>query len=163
MPPDRPDPFPDLLPRLRRRARRLCRTPEEAEDLAQEAALRLWQVMARPGRVERPGHYAMIVLANLARQRWRDRHPTEELFEDMAQEPPAAPARIACAEARAAIARLPRDQAAVMARLLAGESSPRAIAADLDMPLGTVMSRLARARKRLRHDLALDGSVDDLL
>ena len=93
------DPFAHLMPRLRKRARRLSRTPEEAEDLAQETALRLWQGMERARNIENPEHYAMITLHNLARQRWRTRRPTEELAEDMAQQPPAAPARLACAEA----------------------------------------------------------------
>lgn len=161
--PDPIPPFAHLMPRLRKRAQRLVRTAEEAEDLAQETALRLWQAMGRAEKIENPEHYAMIMLHNLARQRWRRRHPTEELSEDMAQAPPAAPARLACAEARAAIARLPAEQVQVMEQLLAGESSPQAIAKHMGVPLGTVMSRLARARARLRKDLALDGSVTDLL
>ena len=157
------DPFETLLPRLRKRARRLCRTAEEAEDLAQETALKLWQVLKGPTDIERPDHYAMIMLHNLARQRWRNRHETEELADDMAQTPPAAPARLACAEARAAIARLPDAQCDVMQHLLAGEISPQVIAKRTGLPLGTVMSRLARARAQLRKELDMDGSVAELL
>ena len=157
------DAFETLMPRLRKRAQRLCRTPEEAEDLAQETALKLWQVLLGPDKIDQPEHYAMIMLHNLARQRWRARRDTEELAEDMAQTPPAAPARLACAEARAAIARLPEAQCDVMKHLLAGELSPQTIAKQSGVPLGTVMSRLARARARLRKDLDMDGSVADLL
>jgi RNA polymerase sigma-70 factor (ECF subfamily) len=157
------DPFAHLMPRLRKRARRLSRTPEEAEDLAQETALRLWQGMERAHNIENPEHYAMITLHNLARQRWRTRRPTEELADDMAQQPPAAPARLACAEARAAIARLPAEQEQVMEQLLAGESSPQAISDQMGVPVGTVMSRLARARARLREELEVTGSVSELL
>lgn len=155
--------FDALLPRLRKRARRLCSSADEAEDLAQETVLRLLQVMSKPQEIAEPAHYAMIMLHNLARQKWRDRLPTEELSDEMATAEPAAPARIACAEARAAIARLPAEQAQVMAQLLAGESSPQAIATRMGVPLGTVMSRLARARVRLRKEMALDGSVSELL
>ena len=155
--------FETLLPRLRKRAQRLCRTKDEAEDLAQETALKLWQVLSGPGGIEQPEHYAMIMLHNLARQRWRGRRETEELVEDMAQTSPEAPARLACAEARAAIARLPEAQCAVMEHLLAGELSPQTIAKQTGVPLGTVMSRLARARARLRKDLDMDGSIADLL
>ncbi|MBD3663461.1 sigma-70 family RNA polymerase sigma factor [Sulfitobacter sp. TSTF-M16] len=155
--------MPTLLPRLQRRARRLCRTRDDAEDLAQEAALRLLQRLAKNNDVDRPEHYAMILLHNLARQNWRQRQETEELADDMAQTAPAAPGRIACAELRAAIAGLPCEQADLMARLLEGESSPRAIAQQTGLPLGTVMSRLARARARLRKELDVEGSVEELL
>ena len=156
--------FETLLPRLRKRARRLCRTRDEAEDLAQEVALKLWQVLNGPGGIDQPDRYAMIMLHNLARQRWRGRRETEQLADDMAQTPPAAPARLACAEARAAIARLPEAQVEVMKHLLAGELSPQTIAKQTGVPLGTVMSRLARARARLRKDLHMDdGSVAELL
>ena len=99
------------LAHTEQRAARLCRTADEAEDLAQEAALRLWQRLEGPAEIEHPEHYAMITLHNLARQRWRSRRPTEELSDDMAQTPPAAPAGLACAEPRAAIERLPCQQA----------------------------------------------------
>ncbi|MFC6583978.1 RNA polymerase sigma factor [Sulfitobacter aestuariivivens] len=107
-----------------KRARRLCRTRDDAEDLAQEAALRLLQRLAKNNDVDRPEHYAMILLHNLARQNWRQRQETEELADDMAQTAPAAPGRIACAELRAAIAGLPCEQADLMARLLEGNPAP---------------------------------------
>jgi len=157
------DPFPDLLPRLRKRALRLCRSADEADDLTQETALKLWQMLAGTDEIERPEHYAMITLHNLARQRWRGRRPTEELSDDMAQTAPAAPARLACGEARAAISRLPVEQIKVMQQLLAGESSPQVIARQTGIPLGTVMSRLARARARLRLEMDVQGSVAELL
>jgi RNA polymerase sigma-70 factor (ECF subfamily) len=159
------DPVSDILPRLRARARRLCRTPDEAEDLTQETALRVWQALHRDGHVKSPEKYAMITLHNLARSRWRTRHETEELADDMAQTAPDAPARIACAELRAAIARLPEDQADLMLEVLAGESSPQILATLHGVPVGTIMSRLARARAKLRVDMGLDAkaSVMELL
>ncbi len=56
----------DLMPKLRRRAQRLARTPDEAEDMAQETALRLLQVLEGPREIEAPEHYAMITLHNVA-------------------------------------------------------------------------------------------------
>lgn len=155
--------FEDLLPRLRARARRLCRTADEAEDVAQETALRLWQSMNGQREIENPDRYAMIMLHNLVRQRWRARRVTEELAEDTAQTAPDAPARLACAELARVIATLPEEQALVIEALCAGESSPRAIAELTGVPLGTVMSRLARARARLREEMGVERSVSELL
>ena len=156
-------PFDALMPRLRARARRLTRTAEEAEDIAQEVALKLWQMLSEDHDIRAPDRYAMIMLHNLARHRWRAARRTEELTEEMAVTEPAAPARLACAELRRAIACLPREQRALMHLVMAGETSPQALATRLGLPTGTVMSRLARARARLRKVMALEGSVVELL
>ncbi|MEM7521783.1 MAG: RNA polymerase sigma factor [Pseudomonadota bacterium] len=153
----------DLMPRINQRARRLAQDPAEAEDMAQETALRLWQVLIGEAEVSEPDRYAMVTLHNLARQRWRARRPTEELTDDMAQAQPLAPARMACRELHAAIEALPPDQGALMRLVMMGETSPRALAERLDLPQGTVMSRLARARAQLRADMKISGSVIELL
>tara|TARA_R110002049_G_scaffold23545_3_gene83399 strand:- start:124763 stop:125257 length:495 start_codon:yes stop_codon:yes gene_type:complete len=154
-----------LLPRLTRRARRLCRTADDADDLAQEVAVRLLQVLRGKTRIDTPDRYAMIMLHNLARQRWRQRREMVELSDDMALTDPEAPARLACRELRAAITRLPDDQALLMTLVQGGETSPQVLAAQTGVPLGTVMSRLSRARARLRADLGLDAdsSVAEML
>lgn len=162
---NQPDPMHILLPRLRSRARRLCRSQEEAEDLAQETVLRLLQALRKGARIEAQQSYAMIVLHNLARQRWRDRHPTEELEDDMISTPPRGPGKIACGEVHCAIDRLPDDQASLMRMVASGETSPARLAHLTNCPVGTVMSRLARARARLRSEMQLkpDAPVSDLL
>ena len=157
------DAISDILPKLLRRARRLAHNRDEAEDMAQETALRLCQALAMHDNIEAPERYAMIMLHNLARQRWRSRRPTEELTEDMAQAAPLAPARIACTELQAAIERLPADQAALMRLVMLGETSPQVLAQRVGVPKGTVMSRLGRARARLREEIGLEGSVVELL
>jgi RNA polymerase sigma factor (sigma-70 family) len=55
---------------------------------------------------------------------------------------------------RAAISRLPRADRDVLALAVLGELSYAEIAAALTLPIGTVRSRLSRARARLRADLA---------
>lgn len=160
-----PDPAPmaDLMPKLLRRARRLTRTRDEAEDIAQETALRFWQVLARKDTIQAPERYAMTMLHNLARQRWRERRATEELTDDMAQAAPIAHGRIACSELQSAIERLPADQAALMRLVINGETSPHVLAKRVGVPKGTVMSRLGRARAALREEIGLEGSVMELL
>lgn len=160
-----PDPINALIPRLRARARRLTGSAEEAEDIAQEIALRLWELQKDEADIAAPDRYAMVMLHNLVRARWRRRRPTEELSEGLLQTAPAAPARIACAELRAAIARLPRNQARLMVLVMQGESSPLVLAERLRLPPGTVMSRLARARAALRQEMGLTrkASVVELM
>ncbi|WP_164726780.1 RNA polymerase sigma factor [Shimia sediminis] len=145
-----------LLPRLRRRARRLADTPENAEDMVQDVMLRLW---VRHVAGETPNdleNYAMTALANLSRSRWRDHKPTKELEEDHLSCPADAPGVLAYQDVTAAIRRLPQDQAEVMTLVILGETSPQTIAQRLKLPVGTVNSRLARARARLRKDIGLD-------
>lgn len=157
------DPVAALLPKLLVRARRLARSRADAEDMAQETVLRLWDLLRGPAKIEDPERYAMMMMHNLARARWRGRRVTEELTDDMLQARPLAPARMACAELQAAIERLPRDQATLMRLVMIGETSPLALAERIGVPKGTVMSRLARARATLRREMALDGSVVELL
>jgi len=157
------DPLEDLLPKLLRRALRLTRTRSDAEDMVQETVLRLWQLLRQENDIDAPERYAMTMLHNLARQRWRRRQVTEELTEDMAKAAPLAPARIACAELQAAIERLPDSQAVLMRLVMMGETSPQVLADRVGVPVGTVMSRLGRARVTLRGEMALEGSVVELL
>ncbi len=144
--------------KLRRRARRLGHQPCDAEDMAQEALLRLMQRMARSP-VQTPEHYAMIILQNIARARWRARVELTELEEDTASILPAGDSRLALEALRHAIAALPPDQAQIMQLVLEGEFSPRTIAAQLHLPVGTVMSRLARARVTLRQQIGLEAGT----
>lgn len=156
-------PFTELMPRLRGRARRLARSAEEADDLVQEVALNLWQRAAKHGDIDDPERYAMIMLRHLAYRRWRRQTATEPLAEDDAVIAPEAPGRLACGELRAAIDTLPDDQRRVMEMVAAGETSPAVLARVLDLPRGTVMSRLARARAKLRREMDLAGPVSELL
>ena len=154
----------DLQRKLHRRARRLGAQHSDAEDMAQEAVLRLLQRMLR-GPLEAPEHYAMTILHNIARARWRARIETTELEEVTALTQPLAESRLALATLRRAICALPPNQAQVMEMIVQGEFSPRTIALHLGLPQGTVMSRLARARRTLRSVLGMetDSPVSELL
>ncbi|WP_050931308.1 RNA polymerase sigma factor [Aestuariivita boseongensis] len=145
----------DVLPLLNRRARKLCDNPTDAADLAQEAALKIWKRYQSGASIADPRAYAMTTLRNIARSEWRARHETDELADDMACAPPDAPRVIACAELRAAIDRLPEDQARLLKLVMTGETSPRILARRIGVRAGTVMSRLARARARLREEMGM--------
>lgn len=145
-----------LIPLLTRRARRLARSRSEAEDLVQDTLLSLCQRL-RDGRdIDDLTAYAMRTLSNRARRGWR-MQKTDELEDDHALTEPDAMLRLDCADTLAAIETLPIAQRQLMDLVVAGETSPRALATATGLPLGTVMSRLARARAKLRIALAEDA------
>ena len=155
---DKAEELAQLATRLKKRARRLGAYGADADDMVQETLLRLLQRQAR-GSVTNPQHYALIILHNIARARWRGHTATEELEESSATTQPVAESRLAVEALQGAIATLPADQAQVMALVMEGEYSPKSIATLLCLPEGTVMSRLARARVRLRAQMGLDADT----
>ncbi|WP_299552720.1 sigma-70 family RNA polymerase sigma factor [uncultured Tateyamaria sp.] len=142
-----------LIPLLTRRARRLARSRAEAEDLVQDTLLSLCQRLHDGSRVDDLPAYAMRMLSNRARRGLRVQ-ATDELEDDHALTEPDALLRLDCADTLAAIAKLPKAQRQLMDLVVAGETSPRALSNATGLPLGTVMSRLARARAKLRFVLS---------
>ncbi|GGX61548.1 RNA polymerase sigma factor [Tateyamaria omphalii] len=142
-----------LIPVLEQRAQRLTDESAEAEDLVQDTLLSLCQRLNDGHRIENMPSYAMRTLSNRARNGFR-LLATEKLEEEHALTEPEALLRLDCADTLAAIAKLPKPQRELMELLIAGETSPLALAKATDLPLGTVMSRLSRARAKLRLLLA---------
>jgi RNA polymerase sigma-70 factor (ECF subfamily) len=150
---------PDLiehLPRLRRYARALTGDVNRADDLVQDtleralAKLDLWQ----PGSDLRA--WLFTLMHNLFVNQTRVRRPPQTAMEDALDEPVSGGQieALAARDIRDALARLPDEQRAVL--LLVGlEQFGYAEAAQvLGVPTGTVMSRLSRARERMRQMLA---------
>jgi RNA polymerase sigma-70 factor (ECF subfamily) len=140
-----------LYPDLIRLARRLAGS--EAEDLAQEVLLRLWARRTQVAGIDDLRAYARAAMRNLYRQGLRrtPHLPLEE--EDGPSIEPEVFAVLALKDLRGAIARLPAEQADLIARVMAGETSPAALAKQTGCQINTVMSRLARARAQLRRDM----------
>lgn len=151
-------------PALYRLAYRLARNPFDAEDLAQEVLLRLYRARERMYLSENPIPLLNRILINLFRDRWRrTRHllavPLEEERDkhgDEAVDPvdhqnPAdlAETRETQAEVRKALSKLPEFAYEIIALHDLQGLTYEEIAVVLDIPLGTVRSRLHRARKRL--------------
>ena len=105
--------FQTLSRKLRRRARRLGMGPEDGEDIVQETLLRLMQSDAQA-----PERYAMVILRNLARARWRAQIDTEPFEDDTAAVASAAEVHLTCEELRRAIGNLPEDQARILSLVL---------------------------------------------
>lgn len=145
-----------LLPRLRRFAHGLSRSPVDADDLAQmtvERALRSreqWQ----PG--TRLDSWTYRIMRNLwidtkrsQTRRERAEAPAEE-GESIGEDPRAAlEASLDLQRIMAAMDRLPDEQREVVALILIEGFGYREAAELLDLPIGTVSSRLVRGRTAL--------------
>lgn len=151
--------YADYGSELRRFAERLTGDPGSAEDIVQETMLRAWR---HPDRVSDRTVAPRAWLYTVARRLAIDRHralrarPAEAVgLTVLAGQ--AAPDQIDAAitqwDLASALARLrPRDRDLLTARYLRDRGIDD-IAADLNVPPGTVKSRLSAARDALRRNL----------
>lgn len=153
--------LPDLLPRLRARARRLCSRDADALDLVQETAAR---ALAYEARFE-PGTnlHAWLerILVNLFvshyRRKSRERRALTRLSDDpcswlQGDQPPAMATLPPHAEG--ALGELSESFRRVVELVDLSELSYADAANTLGVPVGTIMSRLHRARRKLAERLA---------
>ncbi len=149
----------DHVDRLYRAAWALCGSREDAEDLVQETFAR---VLAKPRRIatDDPLPYLLRVLRNtfVSTLRTRSRRPQTALLED--DEPralaPASASPAAVVETRevfAAISRLGEDYRDVLVAVDVAGLTYEEAARAFDVPVGTVMSRLYRARGKVAEAL----------
>lgn len=155
--------FEHFAPRVKSYMLRLGAPPEAAEELAQEALLSVWRKagLFDPSRAG-ASTWIFAIARNLRIDAIRrERRPKiEDDPTDAPEAEPSADAVIAAVERdarlRQAVGVLPVDQAEVV-RLSFFQDKPHSeIARDLNLPLGTVKSRLRLALQRLR------GLVGDL-
>ena len=154
-----------LIPRLRRFARALVGNREAADDLVQDTLERAWakRHLWQTGTNLRAWLFAVMhgVFINGTRRR----RPAESLdaLEDSAPERAddgaSAETAVAVRELREALQRLPDEQRQVVLLVGLEQLSYAEAAGVLEVPIGTVMSRLARGRERLRQ-LLEEGSSD---
>ncbi len=139
---------------LRRYAFALTASRQEAEDLVQDTLAR---AIAAAGSWRRTGslrawlfsimHNAFLTGVRAQRPRV---HQPEEGDLEPAQPPPQL-ARLEVQEVLRALTRLPEPQRAAITLIALEEFSYEEAAAILGVPLGTLMSRLARGRETLRR------------
>lgn len=148
-----------IVPRLRRCAWALTGSRDEGDDLVQVTCVKALGALDqyRPGtRVEA---WMMRILYNgwIDRSRSRSRHAAVtvadpeavDALSDAGLGARTAEARLELMQVRRAMGRLASEQRAVLGLVAIEGLSYREAAEALDIPVGTVMSRLGRARARL--------------
>lgn len=159
-----------LLPRLRRFALGLTRKPEDADDLVQAAVERALSNLDRWKEGSRLDSWLFRIMQNLwidqvRAQRTRGVSAGDAELPDLPGEDgrDVNEARLTLRATLDAVWRLPDDQRAVMMLIVVEGYSYREAAEVLDVPIGTVMSRLARARMGLERMLHVpDGPQERL-
>ncbi|WP_417309380.1 sigma-70 family RNA polymerase sigma factor [Devosia sp.] len=149
------DEIESCVPALRRYARALTRDADRADDLVQdclERAIRKRSLFASPGTVR--GWLFRILVNHWRNQARSQRRRGDHMALDEMLVEPSVPAaqhgRIALSEMSRAIDKLPTDQREVLLLVALEGVSYGEVATILDIPVGTVMSRLSRARATLR-------------
>jgi len=143
-------------------ARWLTRNDADAEDVVQEAYLRAFRFFG--GFHGEDGRAWLLEIVRNTSYTWMQRNRSPELNMPLDDEPREVegddlnPEELLLQKAdaqtlRQAVEELPLEFREVLVLRELDEMSYKQIAAVADIPLGTVMSRLARARKRLQHIL----------
>jgi RNA polymerase sigma-70 factor (ECF subfamily) len=151
------------VPALRRYARALTRDADRADDLVQdclERAIRKRGLWSPTGPLRA---WLFKILLNIYRNDIRHvRRRGEQVPIDAMTVEPAIPApqpgRIALSEMSRALEQLPDDQREALLLVVIDGASYQEAATILDIPAGTLMSRLSRARAALR---TLTGAADE--
>ena len=154
-----------VLPRLRRFARGLSGSASEADDLVQAACER---ALARRHQFQEGTRfdswmYRIVQTIWIDQLRARDvrKEDGDVSDERLGTDAPVrgVEARIALSEVRLAVERLPAEQRTTLMLVTVEGLSYKEAAAVAGVPVGTIMSRLARARVALQQQLDAGGGL----
>ena len=152
------------VPRLRAFAISLCGNVDKADDLVQETLLRALSHIDQFEPGTNMSAWLFTILRNLFRSDYRKRRREVEdddgSYAESLKSQPEQTGRVEFAEFRAALARLPSDQREALILVGASGFSYEDAAIICGCAVGTIKSRVNRARTRLADLLAID-SVDD--
>ena len=163
------DAFDELVCRTRRPAyrlaRRITRNHEDADDVVQDSYVKAYRALARfeAGRAFGPWFLTIVARSALSQIRQRTRRASVPLDEPgadgttLADKIPDAAMDVVgmqrLLDVEEALERLTDEQRAILALRVDGDLPYAEIATALDVPVGTVMSRLARAREALLEEV----------
>jgi RNA polymerase sigma-70 factor (ECF subfamily) len=155
-----------VLPRLRRFGLALTGSAADADDLVQNTCERVLRHSDQLRELTRLDAWLYGIMRNLwideTRRRKVRRHDDIDAAADVIGEDGQATAdgRITLAAVRGAMAHLPADQRTVLMLVCVDGLSYKEAAQVLGIPVGTIMSRLSRARQDLHARLSGAGSND---
>ncbi len=146
-----------LVPNLRRFAYAICGNRDDGDDLVQTACAKAISRLNQfePGTRLDSWMFRIVQTTHIDAVRRSKRSVTDsdqetlDRLSDQGRHADQTEHRMLLARVQSAIAELPNDQRAVMALVAIEGYSYKEAAAILDTPIGTVMSRLARARAKL--------------
>jgi RNA polymerase sigma-70 factor (ECF subfamily) len=143
-----------LIPHLRAFARTLCGDPTGADDLAQDAMLKAWDARESFEMGTNMKAWTFMILRNQfyseKRRSWRQSQLDQEAAERtlVAVDDPEAP--VALDELRLGLGMLPPEQREALILVGAGGFAYEEAAAICECAVGTVKSRVSRARRALQ-------------
>lgn len=158
--------IPPLVPALRRYARALLRDRSAADDLVQDCLERAVSCWHQRRADADPRTWVFTILHNLAMTRLRRtasraRHfAIEDVQENMFALAPSQENGLRYRELLQALSRLSEEQRTVLLLATVEELSYAETAKVLNIPVGTVMSRLSRARERLLKEMDGDETSE---
>jgi RNA polymerase sigma-70 factor, ECF subfamily len=143
---------------LLRAALRLTRNREGAEDMVQETLLRAWTAFEQFEHGTNCKAWLFRILLNISSKRRRRLRATPAIVtldETQSKIVPfrAAPSQFEAVEVLSALDMLSKEHRIVLILMVVEGFTCKEIAGMCDLPLGTVMSRLSRARAELRKIL----------
>ena len=142
----------ELIPRLRRYARALVGDRASADDLVQDTLERAWAKLHLYRRGTDLRAWLFTVMHNVHVNKVRATRATDPLEDEMpelAQRASQGDA-LMVRDLDRSISRLPAEQRSVLLLVTLEDMSYDEVARTLGIPIGTVMSRLSRAREKLR-------------
>jgi RNA polymerase sigma-70 factor (ECF subfamily) len=152
----------ELLPRLRRFARSLSRNQHDADDLVQSGVERAWRHLGqfRPDANLASWMFGILKNAWLDNLRTRRRRGEVALPEDSGEHPAVSPvdSNTEMWSVSEAMNKLPEEQRLAVALVLVEGLSYKEAAEVLEIPMGTLTSRLARGRTALAAALNEGGN-----
>ncbi|MEP2703553.1 MAG: RNA polymerase sigma factor [Roseibium sp.] len=146
-----------LLPKLRSFALRLCRNSDQADELVQTTCERAIRSLDQFDPATRLDSWMFRILQNLYFNSLRDTTNRARLFdqamldfEEVFDGQSAVSSRLELQQVRSFIQKLDEDNRTVLLMIAVEGRSYKEVAKELNVPIGTVTSRLARARLKLR-------------
>jgi RNA polymerase sigma-70 factor (ECF subfamily) len=147
-----------------RYARRLCGQAADAEDIAQQTFLTAQRKLDQLREPEKSRAWLLAIARNCFLKSCMERRPAAASTLDFNLDQVAAPSEDLPIDAETlqnAIQGLPEEFRLVVLMFYFEDLSYREIAEQLNVPAGTVMSRLSRAKKHLRRHLLAGGHAPD--